>query len=135
MKALFRVGQSGSVWILLAAAAVAVSAACTSSSGGGDSASSCAFLVEYKNRTYSDVANVDFSVGEKLGTATLPPCDDTPNDDDDGAPATLTTAYAVEGLDPGIAIAVGDAPSDVHFVAVDANKTLPPEVKKLINSS
>ncbi|MGW1028738.1 DUF6281 family protein [Streptomyces sp. NPDC002577] len=136
MKAALAVGRSGSTWALLAAATtITVSVACTPLSGGGESAASCAFVVEYENRTYSDVANVDFTVGDKLGTATQPPCDDTPNDDDDGSPATPTTAYAVEGLDPGIAIAVGGAPGDAVFVAVKSDEGLPPEVKKLINGS
>ncbi|MBA4862226.1 hypothetical protein H1V43_12675 [Streptomyces sp. PSKA54] len=113
-----------------------MSASCASPSGGGGSASSCAFLVEYENRTYSGMANVDFTVGDKLGSATLPPCDDTPNDDDDGrtAPAS-TTAYAVEGLDPSIAIAVGETSNGVLLVAVDSGKELPPEVKRLIDGS
>ncbi|WP_406326665.1 DUF6281 family protein [Streptomyces sp. NBC_00203] len=122
--------------MLLAAATIAVSVACTSSSEGGESASSCVFLIKYENRTYSDVANVDFTVGDKLGGATRPPCDDTPNDDGDGrTTAASTTAYAVEGLDPGIAIAVGDTPDEAVFVAVDSDKGLPPEVKKLIDGS
>lgn len=138
MKAVLPVGRSGSIGILLAAATFAVSVACTSSSDGdgGESASSCAFLVDYRNRTYSDVANVDFTVEDKLGPATLPPCDDTPNDDDDGrATPTSTTAYAVEGLDPGIAIAVGEEPGDARFVAVYSGNEIPPEVRKLINRS
>ncbi|KUO21872.1 DUF6281 family protein [Streptomyces dysideae] len=126
-------------WVLSAAAVVTVAVGgCTSVSGGGggDSAASCVFLAEYANRTYSDVANVDFTVGDELGTATLPTCDDTPNDNDDGetAPA-VTTAYAVEGLDPSIAIAVGEAPDDVVFVAVRSGTEIPPEVQKLIDGS
>ncbi|MFD5103623.1 DUF6281 family protein [Streptomyces albidochromogenes] len=137
MKALHRAGRSGAaVWALLAATAVVTCAACTTTGHDGESASSCAFVVEYENRTYSDVANVDFTVGAEIGTAALPPCDDTPNDNDDGrtTPAS-TTAYAVEGLDPSIAIAVDDAPSDVLLVSVDRGKELPPEVKKLIDGS
>ncbi|MET7847279.1 DUF6281 family protein [Streptomyces avermitilis] len=138
MKAVLPAGRTGTVGMLLAAATFAVSVACTSSSDsdGGESASLCAFLVDYKNRTYSDVANVDFTVGDKLGPATLPPCDDTPNDDDDGrtTPSSIT-AYAVEGLDPSIAIAVGDEPGDARLVVVYSGKEIPPEVKKLIQSS
>jgi hypothetical protein len=37
-------------------------------------------------------------------------------------------------VDPGIAIAVDDAPDDVLF-AVDSDDGLPPEVKKLIKAS
>jgi hypothetical protein len=137
MAEVLAAGRGRFVRVLSAAAVVAVSVGgCTSVSGGGDSAASCAFLVEYENRTYSDVANIDFTVGDELGAATLPTCDDTPNDHDDGetAPAA-TTAYAVEGLDPSIAIAVGGAPDDVVLVAVRSGTEIPPEVQKLIDGS
>ncbi|WAZ23341.1 DUF6281 family protein [Streptomyces cinnabarinus] len=97
----------------------------------GEAAASCAYVIDYDNRRYSDVANIDYRRGEKLGTATQPPCDDTPGDGDDGEPTRRITAYAVQGLDPGIAIAVGDAPDDVIFVAVREGGDLPPEIDKL----
>ncbi|GAA1534860.1 hypothetical protein GCM10009730_50190 [Streptomyces albidochromogenes] len=136
MQAVHPAGRSGAAWALLAATAVVACSACTTTGSDGESASSCAFLVEYENRTYSDVANVNFTVGAKIGTATLPPCDDTPNDNDDGrtTPAS-TTAYAVKGLDPSIAITVDDAPSDVLLVSIKRGEELPPEVKKLIDGS
>ena len=137
MKAVLPVGRSGSVALLLTAATFAGSVACTSTSSyidEGEAAPSCAFVVDYENRRYMDVANVDFTVGDKLGTATQPPCDDTPNDGDDGESAYPTTAYEVEELDSSIAIAVGDTPSDVQFVAAYTGNELPPEVKKLIDA-
>ncbi|MEV0170976.1 DUF6281 family protein [Streptomyces sp. NPDC050803] len=113
--------------------AVALGAvACTESSGGAEGAASCAFVIDYDNRRYIDVANVDFTVGAKLGTATHPPCDDTGGDDDEGSKARPTTAYEVEGLDPAVAIAVGTAPDDAVFVAVRSGKELPPEIEELI---
>ncbi|MER5387243.1 DUF6281 family protein [Streptomyces sp. NPDC002688] len=127
--------RRGSVGMLLAAAVLTVSVACTSSSDDGASASSCAFLVDYQNHEYSDVANVDFTVGDKLGPATLPSCDDTPNDDDDAQTPTSTTAYAVKGVDPSIAIAVGEGPGDARLVAVYSGNEIPPEVKELIRGS
>jgi hypothetical protein len=54
-----------------------------------------------------------------IGTAVLPPCDDTPNDGDPGA-ATSVRAYRVVGWDPGKAIAVGTSPGDAVFVRVTA---------------
>jgi hypothetical protein len=86
--------------------------------GGGSGAASCAYLVTYGDRTYPAVANVDFTVGEKLGTATVPACDDTPNDSGDGRPASKVTAYAVREFDPAVAIAVGDTPADAILVKV-----------------
>ncbi|MBO0917433.1 DUF6281 family protein [Streptomyces laculatispora] len=108
----------------------------SSDSDGGESASSCAALVKYQNRTYLGRANVKVTVGEKLGTATEPPCDDTPNDgQDEPATPASRTAYAVEGVDPGIAIWVEGSSDDVLFIAADSGKKLPPEVEKLIVGS
>ncbi|MBC2907367.1 DUF6281 family protein [Streptomyces cupreus] len=93
-------------------------------------AASCAYVIDYDNRRYSDVGNVDYERGEKLGTATQPPCDDTPNDGGEGSPERRVPAYAIEGVDPEVAIAVADAPDDVVFV-VDRGDELPPEIEKL----
>ncbi|MFG2962851.1 DUF6281 family protein [Streptomyces sp. NPDC048288] len=45
------------------------------------------------------------------------------------------TAYAVTGVSPEVAIAVGDTPDDTTFVAVYSGNELPPEVKKLVKGS
>jgi hypothetical protein len=137
MKAVLPVGRTGAVWTLLAAVLVTMSVACSSSSdsGGGESASSCAYRVDYQNHTYAGAEVKDFALGGKLGAATLPPCDDTPSDDSDGPTATTsTTAYAIEGVDPSIAIALKQASHDVIFVNLDADKNLP-EIKKMIRNS
>ncbi|WP_328873086.1 DUF6281 family protein [Streptomyces sp. NBC_00287] len=126
-----------SVVLLAGMTVVALGAVgCTASDGGGEpesggAAASCAYVIDYDNRQYTDVANVDYQRGEKLGTATQPPCDDTPGDGDDGDPAHKTTAYKIEGVDPDVAIAVGDAPDDLIFVATRADGELPPEVEAL----
>lgn len=134
MKAVVPVGKNAIVRALVAAATVAASAACASSSGG-ESEASCEFRVEYDKRMYSDVSNVEFKVGKKLGAAVFPPCDDSSDDGGGQASPDSTVAYAIEGLDPSIAIAVDDAPDNVLFVAVDSGEELPPEVKKLIKGS
>jgi hypothetical protein len=92
---------------------------CAAGESGGEAAGACAYLVRYEGRTYSDLAGVDFEVAEQVGTAVLPPCDDTPNDGDPGA-ATSIKAYRVVGWDPGKAIAVGTSPGDAVFVRVTA---------------
>ncbi|WP_457458469.1 DUF6281 family protein [Streptomyces sp. TE5632] len=120
--------------VLVAAVTVVVSAACASSSGG-ESEASCEYRVEYDKRMYSDVSNAEFKIGEKLGPAVFPPCDDSSDDGGGQASPDSTVAYAIEGVDPDIAIAVDDAPDDVLFVAVDSEKDLPSEVKKLIKGS
>ncbi|OEJ36196.1 hypothetical protein AR457_33745 [Streptomyces agglomeratus] len=123
--------------MLVAAAITTLSVGCASSSGGGgESASTCAFMVEYDKRRYIGTDNTDISVGDELGAASRPPCDDTPNDNSDGkTTASSTTAYTVEGVGPALAIAVGDAPDDVRLVVIDSGKELPPEIKKMINRS
>ncbi|MFD4259248.1 DUF6281 family protein [Streptomyces sp. NPDC058534] len=116
---------------LLMAVVAAPAAACTSEDNSADDTASCVYQVTYDGRTYRDVANVEFTVGAKLGAATKPPCDDTGQDEGE-EPATTETAYAVDGISPKAAIAVGDTPDNVHFVAVYSGNELPSEVKKLI---
>ncbi|MGI5423654.1 DUF6281 family protein [Streptomyces sp. CA-179760] len=118
--------------VLLAAAVAASVAACTSEDDSAEGAASCVYQVTYEGRTYRDVADVQFTVGSELGTATQPPCDDTGAQNNGEMPSTTETAYSVDGISPKIAIAVGDAPEDVRFVAVHSGDELPPEVKKLI---
>lgn len=126
MSVVFPVRRSVSVRTLLAAAvALASAAGCTVS---GSSAAVCAYMVTFEGRTYHDVANIDFTVGEELGTATQPPCYDTGRRTEERA--TESTAYRVEGLDSDVAIAVGD-PDDAHLMVVGANTSLPPEIEKL----
>ncbi|MER7577301.1 DUF6281 family protein [Streptomyces sp. NPDC126514] len=137
MKAALPIGRGGSVWMLLSAVLISTSVACASSSDsdGGESTSVCAYRAEYQNRTYSGAEVKGFTLGNKLGAATLPPCDDSPSDDSDGqTKPTSTTAYAIEGVDPSIAIALEQASDDVVFVAVDSDTKLP-EIKKMIQGS
>ncbi|MFF0007541.1 DUF6281 family protein [Streptomyces tibetensis] len=124
-----------SVLALLTAAAAASVSACEPEEDSGEAAASCVYVVTYEGRTYRDVANVEFTVGNELGTAIQPPCDDTGGRNKGEEPSTTETAYAVDGLPPTVAIAVGDAPDDVKFLAIDSGNGLPPEVKKLIADS
>ncbi|WP_051741182.1 DUF6281 family protein [Streptomyces xylophagus] len=139
MKAVLPVGRTAAVWASLTAVLATMSVACTSSSNSsddGESASSCAYVVDYRSHRYSGAEAKGFTVGDKLGAATLPPCDDTPGDDSDGQTApTSTTAYAIKGVDPSVAIALDQSSDDdVIFVNVDSDKKLP-EIKKLIQHS
>jgi hypothetical protein len=125
-----------SVGLALAAVIAVSAAACTTgSSSSGDGADSCVYQVRYQDRTYRDVANVEFTVGEKLGNATKPPCNDTGEQEGAEEPGTTETAYAVDGISPKVAIAVGDTPDEVIFVAAYSGTELPPEVEKLIGGS
>ncbi|KUM74693.1 DUF6281 family protein [Streptomyces curacoi] len=105
--------------LIMSALLVAAAVGCAQAGGAGGAAEAlCAYLVTYDHRTYRDVANVDFTVGEKLGTATIPECDDTPNDPGDTVPERRITAYEVEGMDPAAAIAVGDSPAEAILMKV-----------------
>ncbi|WP_320780066.1 DUF6281 family protein [Streptomyces sp. CRN 30] len=121
--------------VLPTAVMVVMSVGCTSmTSPGGESI--CAYVIEYEDRMYSDVPNADFTVGDRIGTATHPPCDDTPGDGSAGTEPTTTTAYAIEGVDAGTAITVDDAPAGTLLVAITADTgpggELPPEVERLL---
>ncbi|MFC8424855.1 DUF6281 family protein [Streptomyces sp. NPDC057236] len=124
--------------LLLGAAVLMSAAACTSgggSDGGGEQAASCAYRVLYQDRMYRDVADVRFTVGEELGSATLPPCDDTGGRDGAGRAGETMTAYGVDGISPEVAVAVGDSPGDSTFVVAHPDGELPPEVRKLTDGS
>ncbi|WP_458248677.1 DUF6281 family protein [Streptomyces sp. MAI_2237] len=102
------------VWrrTFLAAALATLSTACTSG-GDGESASSCASRVEYREHTYMGSGAKNFTIGDRLGAAILPPCDDTPRDDSPDAPTApaSVTAFAIKGVDPRIAIALVTRPT------------------------
>lgn len=118
--------------LVTATAAMSVTAGCTSS-GGGTSDEVCAYRVRYEGRTYGDLAHVEFETGERIGIATVPPCPDT---SDDGPAASGTVrAYAVRGIDPTTAIAVGNSPAHAVIAVVDPGRgleSLPPEVRALV---
>ncbi|MFF3303595.1 DUF6281 family protein [Streptomyces sp. NPDC002908] len=115
---------------------VVTAAGCSAgNSGGAEGEASCAVEFTYQGRTYKDVVHADFTVTGKLGTATMPPCDDTGGDGETVEDGTTETAYGVEGVAPEVAIAVGSSPDDVVFVVSYSGSTLPPEVQKLIDAS
>ncbi|MEU5062051.1 MULTISPECIES: DUF6281 family protein [unclassified Streptomyces] len=122
-----------SLWLPLHSVMVvaALTTACSAQGGGGEAGGSCAIAATYGGRTYTQVANVDFTVGKALGPAEFPPCDDTPGHNDDAAGPEPTTAYAVDGLNPHIAIAMRYTSDEVMLLAVQPGGSLPPEVKAL----
>lgn len=122
--------------VLSAVAVVVTAAGCTAGNGGGvEGAASCASEFTYQGRTYKDVAHAHFTVTGKLGTATMPPCDDTGGDGQTAEAGTTETAYGVEGVASDVAIAVGNSPDDVVLVVSYSGSTLPPEVRKLIDAA
>ncbi len=140
MKALLPLAGRGRAWALMAATLAPLSAGCTSESSSDDGdgarpAPSCAYVVEYDGRTYLGREETDVPVGKSLGGATRPACDDTPGDGDDGEGPALMTAFAVPGVDPGIAIAVAEDTGEYRLVVADTVKELPPELKKVTDRS
>ncbi|MEU1040582.1 DUF6281 family protein [Streptomyces sp. NPDC005907] len=110
----------------------ALTTACSAQGGGGEAEGVCAIAAVYGGHTYTQVANVDFTVGKALGPAEFPACDDTPGHTDDAAGPGPTTAYAVDGLDPRIAIAMRYTSDKDLLLAVQPGGSLPPEVKALV---
>jgi hypothetical protein len=123
-------------------------AGCTVGGGDGErgeGASSCAYIALYEGRRYFGHGAADFETGEHLGTAVLPACDDTGGypDDDPGEPERRVPAYAIKGVDPAVAIAIGpeadgigaDADDSPEGVAVvEGLKSLPPEVRAAVRA-
>ncbi|MGK3937404.1 DUF6281 family protein [Streptomyces caeruleatus] len=94
--------------LVMAVAMLTVVLGCSS---GGEVAGSCAGVVTYEDRDYLPTRDEDFTVGERLGIARVPECDDTPNDPGAALAEGTANAYLVEGRDPAEAIAVGDTPA------------------------
>ncbi|CAM5387204.1 DUF6281 family protein [Streptomyces hirsutus] len=117
--------------LVLAGAALVMVTGCAAGGGGGEASGSCAYVVAYGERAYWGIDGGDFEVGEAVGVARKPPCDDTPSDGDDGVPAEKLTAYRVVGRDTGTALAVGTSPDDAVLVTFDPDKHGPEVVRKL----
>jgi len=120
-------------------AAVAFTAVgCGSEGSEGDEANAesvCASDFSYEGRTYIKLTDVDFKVGEKVGTATSPECRDT-NDQAAEVPAASENAYAVSGISPEVVIAIGSSPEEAEaFRVLRSDKKIPPEVQELIDGS
>ncbi|GHB57217.1 hypothetical protein GCM10010377_55340 [Streptomyces viridiviolaceus] len=115
----------------LAGVALVMVTGCAAGGGGGEAAASCAYVVAYDGRAYRGIDGGDFEVGEAVGVARKPPCDDTPNNGGGGEPAEQLTAYRVVGRDTGTALAVGTSPDDAVLVTFDPDKHGPEVVREL----
>ncbi|MFE6409054.1 DUF6281 family protein [Streptomyces sp. NPDC057837] len=106
-----------------------------SEGAGANGESLCASDVLYEGRTYIKLSDAEVRVGQKLGTATTPPCRDT-NDHVDDVPESSENAYAVSGISPDVVIAVGSSPEQAEpFRVLRSDKSVPPEVQELIDGS
>jgi len=103
---------------VLAFVLLAAVAGCGPAEEHGQAASSCAGTVRYENRVYLPAGEIAFTVGERLGNAEIPECDDTPGDSEVTIPRGTTGAYAVQGRKPAEAIAVGDTAAAARLMEV-----------------
>ncbi|MET7730881.1 DUF6281 family protein [Streptomyces sp. NPDC005402] len=106
------------VRLVMAVAMLVAAVGCTADTADGEAASSCAGLVTFEDRRYLPSDKADFTAGEKLGTATIAACDDTPGDSGGSVLEDTTTAYAVEGRAPADAVAVGDTRAGARLVEI-----------------
>lgn len=120
-------------------AAVAFTAVGCGSEGsegaGATSESVCASDFFYEGRTYIKLSDVEFKVGQKVGTATSPACRDT-NDKAAEVPESSENAYELSGVSPESAIAIGSSPEEAEaFRVLRSDKKIPAEVQELIDGS
>ena len=83
-----------------------------------ETAPSCAGVVTFEDRDYLPTGKAGFTVGGRLGTATVAACDDTPGGREVTVPQDTTGAYAVAGVDPAEAVAVGDSPGEAVLMGI-----------------
>ncbi|MFF2026537.1 DUF6281 family protein [Streptomyces sp. NPDC058171] len=131
-----RVGRHAIAAGLAAVAFTAVGCGSEGPEGAEASGESvCASDFFYEGRTYIRLSDVEFKVGQKLGTATSPECRDT-NDRAAEVPESSENAYAVSGISPDLVIAIGSSPEQAEaFRALRSDKKMPPEVQELIDGS
>lgn len=117
-------------------------AACTASSNdGGSGGGSCAVGVRFHGELYTQVTHRDFTVGDKVEAAQENSCDDS------GAKSPSTpadtqsfTAYRIEELDAGTAIAVKDTPANpdredgLHLYVLQLDGGHPKKAKEFLDS-
>ncbi|MEU6545424.1 DUF6281 family protein [Streptomyces sp. NPDC046859] len=94
--------------LLVMVVAALTAAGCSGEGGKASGEASCSGLVVYDGRDYLPTGKSVFTVGERLGTATVAACYDTPREPGTGVAEATTGVYAVEGADPTEAVAVGD---------------------------
>jgi hypothetical protein len=124
--------------VFVALAAGPLLAACSpggagtgSSGGGGSGSASCAAGIEYDGHDYSgyaaEVAPSD--LGEQLGAARIPPCNDTNGASEDGE---AVVAVRIKGVPPEVAVAVTYSNSTIFIREGTSFESLPEQVKRLL---
>jgi hypothetical protein len=95
-------------------------------------AGSCAYLVKFRGETYAGTGvRVSPVPGRMLGSAVMPPCDDTGGQLPAAGGGRIRVAE-LPGVPPSVAV-VPVGRDDTVFVRADRT-TLPPEVKRLMHA-
>lgn len=89
---------------------------------GGSGDESCALRVEYADVTFTDVAAMPSKPTELLGQGTQLGCSDSNGETGKGESVDV---YRVDGLDPKVAVAVGD---QARLLRVDKGSQVPAEI-------
>ncbi|HET8931673.1 MAG TPA: DUF6281 family protein [Acidimicrobiales bacterium] len=105
---------------------------CTNSASPPHGSATCAFSVSYHGTGYTGTyPPVPFETAERIGTATIPPCNDTGQDYE--GPVDTLAAYRAVGLAPSDAIAVRYGPDNaLQLLAAYAGSGTPPAVAAYI---
>lgn len=125
---------------ILAASLLLSVVACSASSNDGGSAS-CAVGVQFRGELYTLVSHRDFTVGDKVEAAQENSCDDTGDESSSASTdAQSFTAYRIEELDAGTAIAVKDTPANpdredgLNLYVLQLDGGHPKKAKEFLNS-
>lgn len=135
-------GRNGRRALIVGMVAVICSAAtgCTTSGSSNEndpaiagSGASCAYRVMYEGRMYKEATGKGAEVAQKIGIAREVRCEET------NATAGRRTAktegrvlaYAIDGIDPRWAVAVGESPRRT-LIVVRAGANLPNSVMKVL---
>ncbi|WP_405677595.1 DUF6281 family protein [Streptomyces sp. NBC_01511] len=90
----------------------------------------CANVLSFDGNRYAHLANIDFQVTEKAGTATREECDDSGGSDSPGEQEEQS-AFRVDGVSPSVAIAVGATPATAKLFLSDKESGIPEELRDL----
>ncbi|MBZ3903357.1 MULTISPECIES: DUF6281 family protein [Streptomyces] len=87
-------------------------AVATASEATSCPSAACAVGVQFDGELYTRVSHRDFTVGDTADGAQENSCDDTGDGSSDPTDAQSFTAYRIEELDEGTAVAVKDSPAN-----------------------
>ncbi|MEU4970698.1 DUF6281 family protein [Streptomyces smyrnaeus] len=106
-----------------------------SEKGSGENAEDafCAKSIEFQNRTYWGMGDIEIRTGDQLGRTHLRSCNDMGRDEAP-APTWNLPVYEARGFDKEIAVGVKDG-RGVELYSVRDDGKFPPQVRKLVNDS